>query len=382
MAQGLNPAVFMNNVPAPGSYAINQAEFDRLTERNDMPVPPDNWPGFGGRIDRRISNVGVLANVRLVFNLQIVVSGAGTVTAKYGYPHKALAKVSLNANGGSALISVNGLDLRARRQRLFRNPAESLRTAPLMDTTATVTAAAPYRPIGRTFPGVIANGTYAITLIYDLPIVHDPKTLTGALFAQSDQNYLNWVVETATQDDLFAVAGGSTVAITGTVESALTFYSIPAVDQERGRLVILPEAVQWLHEFVAQNNQFANTGDVRTPFIRNSGQLVCAYAYLDNGGTTQIAPAALDAIQWTYGGNQTPRNYDPPAILLEENQRLYNGLIDPGYFVLDFEAENVRRDIVYPRGLAELAINTRIPGSVTVNPNAHVHVALETLTQG
>ncbi len=381
-AQGLNPAVFMNNVPAPGSYVIDQATFDAKTERNDVPQPTDTWPGYGGRIDHRISNVGVLSNVRLTINLSVVVSGGGTVTAKYPWPLGLLNKVTLNANGGSAIISCNGLDLDARRQRLFRNPREGLETSPGMDTTATITAAAPYKPTGAVFPGVIANGTYPVTLIVDLPIVHDPRTLTGALFAQSDQNYLNWVIETAQAADIFTLAGGSTAVITGTVDSTLTFYSIPSMDTSNGRVVVLPAAVQYLHQFVAQDKYFTNQGDVLTPFIKNNGQLACAYVYIDNGGTSQIAPTALSAIQWTYAGNQTPRNYSPPAVLLEENQRLYNGLITPGYFLLDFEAENVRRDAVFPRGLSELAINTRIPTSVTVNPNAHVHVALETLVQG
>jgi hypothetical protein len=382
MAQGLNPAVFMSNVPAAGTYVIDQAAFNAKTERNDVPQPTDAWPGFGGRIDKRISNVGVLANVRIALSLSLVVSGAGTVTARYPFPYGLINKCTLNANGGSAIISCNGLDLDARRQRLYRSPREALRTAPGMDTTATATAAAPYKPTGQMFPGVIANGTYPITLIVDLPIVHDPRTLTGALFAQSDQNYLNWVIETAQIADCFTVAGGSTVAITGVVDSTLTFYSIPAQDTQNGRLVVLPNAVQYLHEFVAQDKFFANTGDVLTPFLKNNGQLACCYLFLDNGGAAQIAPAALDAIQWVYAGNQTPRNYDPPSMLLEENERLYNGLISPGYAVLDFEAENVQRDAVFPRGLSELAVNTKIPTSVTVNPNAHVHVVLETLVSG
>lgn len=381
-AQGLNPAVFMNNVPAPGTYVIDQNGFDTLTERNDVPQPSDAWPGFGGRIDHRIANVGVLANIRLYFNLSLVVSGTGTVTSLYGFPHYLLKKVSLNANGGSSIISVNGLDLRARRQRLYRNPKEALRTAPGMDTTATATAAAPYQGYGRMFPGTIANGTYQVTLIYDLPIVHDPRTLLGALFAQSDQNYLNWVIETAQSSDVFNIAGSSTATITGTVNSELTFYSLPSQNAQNGRVVVLPEAVKWLHEFISQDNNFANTGDVYTPLIRNNGQLIALYGFIDNGGAAQIAPNALNAIMWQYAGNQTPRNYNPPAMLLEENERRYDGLIDPGYFVLDFEAENPRRDLVYPRGLAELKINTQVPSSVTVQPNAHVHLALETLQAG
>ena len=67
-------------------------------------------------------------------------------------------------------------------------------------------------------------------------------------------------------------------------------------------------------------------------------------------------------------------------MLVAENQAAYNGAIDPGYMILDFERDNVNRDVVYPRGLAELDEIYNVPSSVTVNANAHVHTVLETLT--
>ncbi len=380
-AQGLNPAVFMNNVPAPGTYVINQEGFNLLTERNDVPSPNVEWPGLGGRIDQRVQNVGVLSNIRLIAELSIVVSGTGAVTSLYRFPYDLFKNVYLNANGGTALIRCNGNDLRARRQRLFRNPAEIIATAPGMDTTATITAAAPYVPRGKMFPGVIANGTYNITFVVDLPIVHDPSSLTGALFAQSDQNYLNYVIETAQQADLFTVAAGGAVAITGNVRAESTFFSIPTQNANNGRVVVLPNAVNWLHEFIATDNPFANKGEVITPLVRSNGQLLALYQYVDNGGAAFFAPLSLEYVKWAYAGNQVPRNY-LPWHLVEENQRDYNGPIRPGpeYLVLDFEKENWQRDGVYPRGLSELETIVGIPS--TPNANAHVHTVLETLTSG
>jgi hypothetical protein len=382
MSQGLNPAVFMNNVPAPGTYVINQEAFNINTERNDVPGVANAWPGFGGRIDQRVANVGVLTNIRLFVELSLVVSGSGTVTSLYPFPYGLLKNVYLNANGGTALIRANGQDLRARRQRLYRQPEEDLATGPGMDTTATSTAAAPYRPRGKTYAGTIANGTYSIYFIVDLPIVHDPASLTGALFAQSDQNYLNFVIETALQTDVFSVASGGAVALTGTVKFESTFFSIPTQNANNARIVILPNAVQWIHEFIATDTPFANTGEVQVPLPRNNGQLLAIYSFTDNGGASQISPAALSYVKWAYAANQVPRNYTPVQQLLEENQRLYNGLIEPGatYWVMDFEAENWQRDGVYPRGLSELMTIVGIAAGTTINANAHVHTIQETLT--
>jgi len=287
----------------------------------------------------------------------------------------------INANGGSAIIDCQGLDLRARKNVVSGNAADTLllNTAPGMDTTATISAAAPYRPIGKEFPGVIANGTYNVNFQVDIAIAHSMRTLIGALFAQSDQTYLNWVVNTAQNTDVFTIATGGAVAITGTVYPELTLFSIPSYNAQNGRLVVLPAGVNWLHEFISSDFYFSNTADVIVPLTRTNGQLRRIFAYIDNGGAAQITPLSLNYIKWMYGGNQTPRNY-LPTMLLAENQSAYNGAIDPGYVVLDFERENVNRDVVYPRGLAELDVDYVVASSTTVNSNAHVHTVLETLT--
>jgi len=385
-AQGLNPAVFMNNIPEDGAYHIDQKQFDRLTERNDLYEPADAWPGFSGRIDHRLKNVGVIANIRLFVTLSMVVSGSGAVTSLYPFPYNLLKKISLNANGAAQTFVCQGLDARARKMRLFHSPVDSLGlgTAPGMDTTSTPTAAAPYRPIGTQFPGVIANGTYNVNFILDITPAYDPRTLIGALFAQSDQTYLNYIIETALQPatgqgDVLSIASGGAVSMTGTVQSEITFFSIPRMNTDRGSVIILPGGVKWLHEFIASDFYFTNNQDVIVPLVRSNGQLRCLYHYIDNGGASQIAPLSLSYVKWMYAGNVVPRNYLIPH-LMEENERNYDGAILPGYMLIDFEQSNIRRDVVYPRGLAELDVDFYLPTSITPNANAHVHTVQETLT--
>ena len=202
--------------------------------------------------------------------------------------------------------------------------------APCTDTVGT-----PLYSAGNPAPAVLVNGTYPVVLIYDLPIVHDGNTLTGALFAQSDANYLNWTVEPALAADVVTLGGGSTAVLTGTIYPMLTFFDIPYVDSQQGRLVAIPD-LRWLHGFIASNLPFSNTGDVRAPFIRNAGQLIAYYLYIDNGGAAQIDPAvAVDEFRLEYGGNRRPRVYGGPAgqgalHLLEENERNYFGRLRPG----------------------------------------------------
>jgi hypothetical protein len=370
-ATGLQGAAFMHNLPPEGSYVMDTDAFFVETERNDVPQEQKALSGLGAApIDQRIPNNGVLAWVRIVFKGSLVVAGAGTCTSTYQWPWNLIKRFNLNANGQTSLISCEGMDLRARRQRIYRNPRDHVSSAPATDTTTI-----------DPNPGVIANGTYSVVLVWDVPIVHDAYTLTGPLYAQSDQVYLGWRITPAATAELFTLAGGSTAALTGTFHTTNTFFDIPFADTQQGRKVLVPD-LQWLHGLLSSDQPFSNNGEVRTPFIRTAGQLLSYSWYLDNGGAAQIEPLALSEVRFEYGGNRRPRVYNPVEQLIEKNSQDYNGRVKPGYGVLDFEVDNPRRDLVYPKGVTELQLVAVIPSSITPNANAHVHFVEETLFAG
>jgi hypothetical protein len=382
-ATGKGAASFFLNMPPEGTYVPNIPYFNQETERNDVPQQPFPYTGLGGgRMDQRVQNVGILSFIRLFFVGTLTVAGAGTVTGLYGFPWNLAKRITVQANGQTSLMQAEGADFRARRNRLFRNPAEQICST------------------GGASQAVIPNGTYTIVAMYDLPIVHDMTTLTGALFAQSDTNYLSYTIEPALQADMFTAAGGSTVTLTGNFFPQLTYFDIPYIDAQSGRLVAIPD-LRWLHGFIASNLPFANTGDVITPLIKNAGQLIAFYAYLDNGGAAVINwLSAVDQFRVEYGGNRKPLVWSGPAgqgavFGLEENERNYNGLIQGGttaaaaalgpgpfYLVLDLENDNPDRDLIYPRGVTELQAVAKITQGTTINANAHVHFVEETLFSG
>jgi hypothetical protein len=382
-ATGKGAAAFFLNMPPDGTYVLNPGYFNQETERNDVPQQSFAYTGLGGgRMDNRVQNVGILSFIRLVFIGTLTVGGSGAVTGNYGFPWNLAKRITMQANGQTSLMQAEGADFRARRQRLFRNPAEAICST------------------GGAAQSTISNGNYSIVAIYDLPIVHDMTTLTGALFAQSDTNYLSYTIEPALASDMFTVASGGTVALTGTFYPQLTYFDIPYIDAQQGRLVAIPD-LRWLHGFIANNQPFANTGDVTVPLIKNAGQLIAFYAYLDNGGAAYINwLSAVDAFRLEYGGNRKPIVWSGPAgegpvFGLEENQRNYNGLINggttaalaaigpgPQYLVLDLENDNPDRDLIYPRGVAELQAVQKITAGTTINANAHVHFVEETLFSG
>src|SRR5581483_6783833 len=221
-ATGKGAASFFLNLPPDGTYSMNVPYFNQETERNDVPQQPFAFTGLGGgRMDQRVQNVGILSFIRLLFQGTLVVAGGGTVTSTYQFPYNLAKRVTVRANGQTSLMQAEGLDFRVRRQRLFRNPHIGFETFPPSVGGS-----------GDPNPGTIANGTYSVQFLMDLPIVHDMTTLTGALFAQSDSNYLSYTIEPALQADLFTVSGGSTVSLTGTFYPQLTYFDIPYVDSQ------------------------------------------------------------------------------------------------------------------------------------------------------
>lgn len=380
MPVGLGGAAFMRNLPQAGGYVADQLVFERETERNDVPLAPIAYTGLGGaQMESRIPNNGILTAINLLFKGSLVVGASGTCTAGYQYPWNVIKRATLNANGQTSLISAEGLDLRLRRQRYYRNPREHISTGPGMDTVAPAQISG---SVGDGVPGVIGAGTFALVLEWSLPIVHDDESLVGALFAQSDQNYLSFRLTPPASTDLFTLAGGSTAALTGTIYPTVTFFDIPIVQGQQGHDTVVVPNLAWLHGYLAADNPYANTGDVRTPFIRTDGQLLAFALYLDNGGAAQISPTALNEIRFAYGGNRKPRVFNPPEQLLSKMQRDYNGLPKPGWMVFDFEVDAPARDLVYPKGVSELAVEVNIPTGTTINANARVHFVEETLFAG
>jgi hypothetical protein len=377
-ALGIGGASFLRNLPAQGAYEVNEALFNAETERNDVPLQPVAFTGLGGApMDVKIPNNGILTNLRLTFvgNLQNT-AGGGSATSGYQFPHNAPWKsLTLNANGQTSLISAEGLDLRMRRQRIWRNAKDDITVSPAITSGGSGS--------GDPSPGVVANGANAMTLTIDVPIVHDDTTLIGALFAQSDQNNLSVRITPAAVTDLFTLAGGATVAMTGTIYATATFYDIPMMPINGVDKVVVPN-LAWLHGYLSGDYNFANTGNVRAPFIRTAGQLLAYGFYIDNGGISQLDPggAAITEVRFGYGGNRKPRVYNPPIVGLEKQGRDYNGRLRPGWWLFDFEIDNPARDLVYPKGVTELAIELNIAAGTVLNANARIHYVEDTLFTG
>jgi hypothetical protein len=374
MPTGMDGAAFMTNLPPEGTYAMNTQVFSENTERNDVPMKVETYPGFGGTaLDIPIAKVGVLSGVQIAVEATLkTVKGTGTVTPTFRWPWGLFKKIALTANGQTSLISPSGLDCRARHSRIFRNPRDPITVAPSVDGFGDPTLA------------VIPDGEVSVFAIYELPIVHDWYSITGSLFMQSDQTYAALHLEMPSLAELLTLTGTATAELlNANIKITTTTFDVPFASTSKGRVLLVPD-LQWLHGFITNTKNFANVGDVEVPLVRVSGELLAVYFYMQNGPGAIIKPATWEQLRMEYGANRIPRNFKPVQHLLYKNADDYNGLIMPevGYVCLDFEADNPSRDLVFPKGVTELKIVPTVKAAQEVKANSAVQFAEEALFSG
>lgn len=361
-ATGTGGVSFVSNLP-PDRFAMDPAAFERYTERQDIPQPQQPFNGFGSATSIRLQNVGVMAMVRIFFSGTLTTGAAGTVTTLQGWPYSLAKRVAFNVNGQTSLIACAGSTLRARRNRLFRNPVESIE-APAAG------------------PGLLANSTaFPIAFMLDIPIAHDMFSGTGWVLAQNPSTSLSLDVAWANLADAITLAGGGTATLTGTTFSMITTFAVGQGQVGNNTATIIPDLTVF-HGLLDNDFPFNAAGIVQAPLIRTAGQLLNYGFNLNNGGSSEISPTALTEIQFRYGGNRQPRVYNPPQLLLEKNQADYNGLINVKgltHTYLDFEVDNPVRDLFLPESLVELLAQVTVPGTVTVNAGAKLRYLEETL---
>ncbi|HMD60425.1 MAG TPA: hypothetical protein VKG78_03290 [Opitutaceae bacterium] len=361
-ATGAGGVSFLSNLP-PDSWVMNQQAFLQSTERQDIPLQSLEYKGLGTGLQMRVLNVGVVALIKLYFSLSFKTGTEGTVTALPGWPYSMVKRIAFTANGQTAIIGARGTTLRARRQRIFRNPAEYITASPA--------------------PGALAlNTTYPVAFILDVPVAHDMYNGIGWILAQNPSTALSVEIQFANESEVFAFTGKGAIGTqTGTVYGELSTFAVGQVQVGQAQKTLLPDLTVF-HGLLDNTYSFANSGLVQAPLIRTAGQLVNYAFNLNNGGASEISPLALTEIAFKYGGNRTPRLYNPTVFIVDKNQQDYNGLVQVGgltYTYLDFEVDNPTRDLFIPEALVELSSTVTIPATITVNANAYLLYEEESL---
>jgi len=312
-----------------------------------------------------------------------VTPGAGSVASTAAWPYGLVKNVRFSANGSSDLIKARGWTLRARE--LAKD--EGLSDRGVVQTIGgqsrnqgTLALALEEWGVGQNTPTLADNGSgVPIELILTVPVAEDQYDLTGAIFLQSSSSELSVAIEWASESELFTLANGGAVSLSGYVEVISTKYKIPTVNGA----IVVPD-LSMFHSLVETNDSDLSNGEVETTVLgQGAGKLTLRIIrQLLNG--TPAAPVPLNdtnfgLMGWRYGTAETPDRWANGSQLRIAQERHYNSDIGglQGFAVDEFSKGGVR-DVVDMGTTADLRLVTTINDAVALS-KAKLQYAVETL---
>lgn len=314
----------------------------------------------------------ILSEVTLrVTGTLTVTPGSGSVASTAAWPYGLLKDVKFAANGASQLIKARGWTLKAReiaKDEGLSDRGVSQTIGGTARTQGSLSLACESWGVGQATTG-LTSSTKDIELIVTIPVAEDQYDLTGSIFLQSSSAELSVILEWANTSDLFALAGGGDVTLSGYVEVVSTKFKIPTA----GGAIIVPD-LSMFHSLV-ETNTVAIAGGENEPVIvgQGAGKYVLRVLYqLMNGAGSAAAPVPMTSDNfglqaWRYGTSETPDQWVNGSALRVANERSYNtdlgGL--QGYAVHEF-AKAGFRDLVDMGTTADLRLVTSINDSVTL----------------
>lgn len=372
-----NGALFMQGIAVPAS-AVNPTAFFAKTRRNTLLEGQRTYAGLGNQDIIELKKTDILSGLTVKFFGNLVVTpGTGTVASTARWPHDLARRVRFTANGQSNIINVSGAKLKVRDimkkgDLTDRGVVQSFNGANVNQGTLSKSSDA--WGVGSVQSNIGA-GTYGLELEWVIPVAEDEIDLAGAIFAQTSSTDLTLTIDWAPPADIFTLTGNATVALTGTLQTMATRYTIPG-DGQGG--IIVPN-LSTFHSLLEQRVSGLTNGD-NEPRLSGQGagkSLLRLYHQVWNGATPMVPSRSnFSQLGWRFAGNETPENADG-SFWRFRNERDYNSDIGAcfGFFCFDFASENAFRDAVDLGSTSEFRTLVSIPAGVALTSPAIETVA-------
>lgn len=384
------PVPYVQGIETPNTV-VDPLTFAQYTRRQRFPMKSNaTIPGAGTSDNVQLKKTGIVAGLEVRVSGSVVIGGTiGTTTMSYEWPYNVVKAFKLSVNGQSTLIDARGLDVklleyclntdlndRGVSQRFGNATAVTQGTLSLScEDWGATGAASNYMAPGL---NVAAVGTYAIDLVYFLPVAADQVSLVGSVFGQSQATNLNLEIIYGSQSELFSAVGASaTVTYTGIkVDVTGVAYSIPVVNGK----AVLPDLSQ-LHQISTTPFSGLSSGANELPLPgTGAGRKLLRVAF---NTYSSAAPLAMNEtnfsdLAWKYGGNTVPETLSNGSKLRALNERQFGVDIGKnwGYGVWDFASQWALRDLLDLGSVSDLRLVLGLASSPT---NGKCYVVQETV---
>lgn len=332
------------NAPRVGLFTVNDHQFDLLTQRLDIPVQVAAIPGavLGETMTFKIPGRGIVSDIRLHFDLDLVVASYSAFTLYDKWIYDLIRQVTVRANN-TDLVKLSGMDLAVLRQQRYKSSDFS-------DLESTAVSA--------------SNGTKNLDFILDIPLCTDPQTRKGSVFAQTDDTMIEVEIQFESAANLYTLTT-TTFAFSGSVRTEVTAWEVPTVNAPNGqRALVLPDLS--VHSIINTRRLYINSAGVhRVPFSQTYGQLLRYNFVIWDESTKSFInclTGGVGEVKFQYGQNQTLRRHSIRN-LLHLNAQWYRDILMSRYLAFDFVAENSFRDVVVPADVMDMELEIDLSGA-------------------
>jgi len=358
---------------------LNPAAFYPATRRLTFPMKSRSAiAGLGSTDSTTLKQTGIISALDVRITGTVVFGGTITGTVlSWRWPYSMIKALRVSANGQANLINANGLQLKALQmcQDRINDRGVSNNMGALTGLTSGTLALSSddwgTSGANKLGPGVTvpATGTYTVDFNIRVPIAFDPKTLLGAVFAQTAQTNLTCDLDYETQANLISLGGSATVTVSLNSQISGVVYTIPNVG---GRFVV-PDLAAF-HQFVGSRNTAVGQGDNEylLPGTGIGRQLMRVLYQTWSGSGIAAAPLAMTDANygqqgWRYGGNDTPEIYTSGQVLRAVNEDQLGIDIGGrwGFGVHDFCADWALRDSVDEGSTSDLRLLSNLVNAPT-----------------
>lgn len=352
------PTTVLQGVQAQ-NVEINPEAFYPATRRLTFPMKPKSpIQGLGSTDPTTLKQTGIVAALDIRLTGTIVFGGTITGTImSYRWPYNLARAIRVSANGQANLVNTNGLfckTLQMCQDRVNdRGVSRSFGAVTGVNQGTLSLSSDDWGTSGanQLGPGVTvpATGTYTFDFNIRVPIAFDPRTLLGAIFAQTAATNLTCDVDYETQANLWTLGGSATSVFACTSQISGIVYTIPQV----GGRYMVPD-LSAFHQFVQSRSVAIAQGDNEIP-LPGTGigrQLMRIMFHTYNGAAPGTPLALTEAnygqLGWRYGGNDTPEVYNNGQVLraINEDQLGCDFGRNWGIGIHDFCADWALRDAV------------------------------------
>ena len=348
------------NHPTRGLVIRDADSFAELTQRNDIqlnavPIPTGV---VGENVKFRVPNRGIASELRLHFDMSVTVASYSTgLTARSKWPHGLIKKLRVTANG-TDVINCTGTDLAA-----------------LLEATS---SAADFSDV-ESYTVSAANGSYDVDFVLPVPLATDQSTLMGAIFAETDDTYLEVDVQFESESELFNVQGSTTLAWSGSIRPTLTTFDVPKVNTGQGMASLVPD-LSIIHMLNSHDVYPNANGEQQAKVSRASGTLMRLMAQVyDASAYAGIDPLTVTSYAFRYGQNQQLRKQSGRDMQFQA-ARWYGDILSRAYVAWDLVADNSRRDTIVPADVIDLEASIDL-GSLTIASGDTIHLFEQVVVQ-